>query len=113
MNKNVIAASCILAAAGGAGGIVAAANAQDAPPTVTVTVAPKSASFQGAEALKAGPTKLVFRVTGKGERGVALFKLKPGIDRDAMAKAASRIRQPADAHRYGSFVASTFIEGRD
>ena len=113
MNKNVIAVTCVLASTAAASGIVAAANAQDAPPTVTVTVAPKSATFEGADALKAGPTKLVFKVTGKGERGVALFKLKPGVDPDEMAKAAAKIRQPADAHRYGSFVASTFIAGRE
>lgn len=112
MNKNVIAVACVSAVAATATGIVAAAGAQEPVPTVQLTVAAKSATVAGAEALKAGPTKLAFKSSGKGERGFAVFRLNPGVTRDVVTKAAPKIKTPAQAHRYGRFVASGFIEGR-
>jgi hypothetical protein len=111
MNKNVIAVACVTTAAAAATGIVAAAGAQEAPPTVTVSVAAKSASFQGADALKAGATRLVIKASGKGERGVALFKLRDGVTRDEITKQAPKIQNPAQAKKLGTFVASAFVAG--
>lgn len=109
MNRNLIAATCALAAGGGATGVVAIANAADAPPTVTITAAARSLSVQGAEGLKAGPTRFVMKSKGKGERGLILFRLRPGVTRAQIAKAAGRIQDPGDARRYGRFSASTFL----
>jgi hypothetical protein len=111
MNKNVIAVACVTAAAATATGIVAAAGAQEAPPTVTVTMAAKSATIQGADALKSGSTRLVVKASGKGERGVIFFQLKPGVTREEMTEAAPKIQNPADARRYGTFIASAFVQG--
>jgi hypothetical protein len=109
MNKNVIAASCVAAVAAMATGIVGAANAQDAPPTVTIAAAAKSATITGAEALKAGQTRLEIKATRAGERGILIFKVKQGITQQQIRRAVPRIQDPNDTKRYGTFVASTFV----
>ena len=111
MNKNVIAAACVTAAAVAATGIVAVAGAQEAPPTVAVSVAAKSATIRGADALKAGPARFVIKASGKGERGVALFKLRAGVTRDEVTRQAPKIQNPASAKKFGTFVASAFVQG--
>ena len=109
MNRYVIAVSCIAAFAAGATGIVAAANAQEAPPTVTVTATAKSATIQGANALRSGQTRLVIKASRSGERGILVFKVREGITREQVTRAVPRIEDPKDAKRYGEFVASTFV----
>src|SRR3712207_2716845 len=109
MNKNVIAASCVAAVAALATGIVGAANAQDAPPTVTINASAKSVAIQGGEALKAGQTRLVINATKAGERGILVFKVKQGVTQDQVRRAVPRIQDPNRAKRYGEFVASAFI----
>lgn len=111
MNKNVIAVACVTAAAAAASGIVAAAGAQEAPQQVGITIAASSAQITGAEALKQGYTKLVFKASGKGERGFAVFKLAPGVTRQQAETQAPKIEDPNDAAKLGTFVASGFIEG--
>ena len=112
MNKHLIAVGCVLASAGAASGIVAAAGAQEAPQSVGVTISAKAAQITGAEALKQGYTKLTFKASGKGERGFALFKLKPGVTRQQAETEAPKIDNPNDAAKLGSFVASGFIQGK-
>jgi hypothetical protein len=109
MNKNVIAVSCVAAFAAAATGIVGAANAQEAPPTVTVTATAKSATIQGADALKAGQTRLVIKASRAGERGILVFKVREGVTRDEVTRAVPRIQDPSDTKRYGEFVASAFV----
>jgi hypothetical protein len=112
MNKHLIAVGCVLATAGAASGIVAAAAAQEPPQAVGITLSASSAQITGAEALKQGYTKLTFKASGKGERGFAVFKLRPGVTRQQAETEAPKIDNPADAAKLGTFVASGFIEGR-
>ena len=112
MNKHLIAVGCVLASAGAAGGIVAAAGAQEPQQTVRITLSATSAQITGAEALKQGYTKLTFTSSGKGERGFAVFKLKPGVTRQQFETEAPKIDNPNDAAKLGAFVASGFIEGK-
>ena len=109
MNKNVIAVSCVAALGAGATGIVGAANAQDATPTVTITASSKRATIAGADALKAGPTRLVINATRAGERGMIVFKVRDGVTREQLSRAVPRIEDPYDAERYGGYVASAFV----
>ena len=111
MNKHLIALGCVLASAGAATGIVAAAGAQEAPQRVAITISASSARITGADALEQGYTRLVFRSSGKGERGFALFRLAPGVTRAQLEAQARRITSPSAAERLGTFVASGFVEG--
>lgn len=112
MNKHLIAVGCVLATAGAATGIVAAAGAQEPQQNASVTMAASSAQIIGADALKQGYTKLVFRASGKGERGFAVFKLAPGVSREQVESEAPKIDNPNDAKKLGKFVASGFIAGK-
>ena len=93
------------------GGGVAVVSAQDPPLTVNVTVGASSMTVVGEEGLSAGPTRFNFTVARGAERGFALFELKAGVTREEVTEAAPEIRSPADAHRYGRFVASGIEDG--
>jgi hypothetical protein len=90
----------------------AAVTAQDAPPTVAVNVSPTAMQVTGADALAAGPTRFLFTVSGKGERGFSLVQLKPGMtpeQADQVArkiKAANRAEQQLGRFLGGSVVPS-------
>lgn len=111
MNRNLIAVGCVLATAGAATGIVAAAGAQEPQQIVSVTIAAKSAQITGADALKQGYTKLVFKSSGKGERGFSVFKVKAGVTRAEIESAVKKIKDPYDATKLGTFVAGGFVAG--
>ena len=107
MKKQALAGAIALALTGAG---AAAVTAQEAPPTVDVTITPRAMTVKGAEALKGGPTRLAFTATGRGEAGFVVMELKPGVTRQQITAAAPRIKDPAAAERrYGRFVASTFL----
>jgi len=110
MKKQALAGALTLAiTAAGAAGVVA----QEAPPTVDVAVTAKKMTVRGADALRGGPTRLAFELTGRGEVGFVVLELKPGVTRAQVARAAPKIQDPAAAERrYGRFVAGTFLAGR-
>lgn len=87
-----------------------AVAAQEAPPTVGLSVGAKSVQITGAEALKAGPTTLRFTAASKGELGPAVLALKPGVTRDQVAKGAKTIGT-MQGEKLGTLVASTFLMG--
>ena len=95
-------------AVGAAGGV-----AQEAVPTVEVSVSATKMTVTGADALKTGPTRLRFTVTGEAERGFLVFELKPSVTQARIRRETPRIQSPADAHRFGRFVAGSFIAGGD
>ena len=109
MEKRLVAAATALALTGAG---AAAVTAQEAPPTVGIAIAKTKMTVTGADALKAGPTRLAFTKAGRGETGFVVVQLKPGVTRDEVAEAAKRIRNPAQGTKYGSYVASTFLPGR-
>jgi hypothetical protein len=103
VRRLLLAGGIVLSLSGGAAWVAA----QGPPLTVEVTVGRTSMTVTGAEGLPAGPTRFRFTVAeGAGERSFALFELKPGVTREEVERAAPQIREPADAHRYGRFVAS-------
>jgi hypothetical protein len=83
VKKLLIAGVATLALAGGA----TAVAAQEAPPTVKVALAKKSVTVQGAEALKAGPTRFEFSVVDGKEQIGELFALAPGKTLEDFEKA--------------------------
>ena len=100
------AGAALLLAVGAAGGI-----AQEAVPTVEVSISATKMTVTGTDALKTGPTRLRFTAQGEGERGFIVFELKPGITQARIRREAPRIQSPADAHRFGRFVAGGFVLG--
>ena len=84
--------------------------AQEPAPDVLVKVTPKAITVTGAEALKAGPTRLVMSSSGKAQRGVVLVKLKDGVSRGEAAERARRIETSQQGERrIGRFLASALL----
>lgn len=110
--KQQLRAGAVALAVAGAGAGAAAVSAQEAPPTVAIAIGKSTMTVTGADALQTGPTRFVVRASGRGERGFVLFRLKPGVSREQAVRATPRIQEPADARRYGTFVASGFVQGR-
>ena len=108
MNKHIVTGAIALALAGGGAGAAVVA-AQEAPPTVGVAITPKKMTLTGAEALKSGPTRLAFSFKGRGESGFVVMRLKPGVTRAQVSRAAPKIQNPGQATKYGDFVASSFL----
>src|SRR3712207_5295459 len=102
-------ASAVALALTGAGAV--AVTAQEPAPTVGVSIAKSSMTLTGADALRPAPTRFEVKSSGRGERGFAVFKLKPGFTRDEVAQAVRRIQDPNDSKKYGTFVASGFVQG--
>jgi hypothetical protein len=110
VKKHLIAAGALaLAVAGSAAGIV---SAQGTPPEVLFAVTSKAVKVEPGQQFPAGYTKLTLQRTGKGETGLALVKLNPGVTVEELTQAAPKIENPAQANKYGRFVASTFIAGQ-
>jgi hypothetical protein len=107
MKRRIAAAAVAVGALGGGAAVVA--WAQDAPPTVEVTVSKGKITVAGADALKTGPTRFHFTAKG-GEKGVVLMRLEEGVTQEEAAAAAKRIRNPNAAEKYGTFVASGFFQ---
>jgi hypothetical protein len=106
MRKLLIAGATAVALAAGAGAVAAA---QEAPPTVTVKLGPKAVTVQGAEALKAGPTRFEFSVAAGREQVGELFALAPG---KTVADLEAALPQgPAAALRIGSLEAGVTLAG--
>lgn len=110
MSKHAVAGALALALVGAG---TAAVAAQEPTPQVDVAVASKTVTVTGADALGTGPTRFTFRASGKGERGFVLFRLRAGVTREQAASAVPNIKSPSGAKRYGTFVASGFIEGAE
>jgi hypothetical protein len=91
--------------------ITTIAGAQQAPPLIEVTVNKSDMEVVGEESLSAGPTRLRVTVPGKAERAFVLFELKAGVTREEVERAAPEIEHPADAEKFGRFVASSIIDG--
>lgn len=108
MKQQLVTGAVALAVAGAGAAVV---GAQEAPPTVGIAVTPKTMTVTGADALKAGPTRLAFTRRGKGESGFVVIELKPGVTRAQVTKAAPNITDPRGGLKYGRFVASSFVAG--
>src|SRR4051812_6011913 len=106
MKRRIAAGALAVAALGGSAGVVA--WAQDAPPTVEVTVTAKKITIAGADAIKAGPTRLHFTAKG-GDKGAVLVRLEDGVTQEKFASVVKKLRNPNTAEKYGTFVASGFF----
>src|SRR3954469_19728308 len=104
--KRRIAAGAVTVAALGAGTAVVA-WAQDAPPTVEVTVGASKITV-AADGLKTGPTRFHFTTKG-GEKGVAIARLKEGVTQQKFASVVRRTRNPNAIGKYGTLVASGYF----
>jgi hypothetical protein len=94
---------------GGAAGTVAVA--QEAPPTVKVGLANARVTLEGAEALKAGPTRFEFsRVDGKEQYG-ELFAFAPGKTVEQFQEALPK--GPGAVLQLGSLEAGVALSGKD
>ena len=106
MRKHAFTAALAVAAIGAGAAVV---GAQEPTPEVGVAITPKAMTVTGADALKSGPTRLVFSTQSK-ERGFLLLALKDGVTREQVAEAAPKIQNPAKAEKkYGRFVASSYV----
>jgi hypothetical protein len=103
VKKFLIAGATMLAFAGAA----TAVAAQEAPPTVKVKLGRKAVTVQGAEALKAGPTRFEFSA-GKEQVG-ELFALAPGKTVEQFAEAVRK--GPAAVLQLGSLEAGVTPTG--
>ena len=84
--------------------------AQEPVPDVVVKVTPTSITVTGADALKAGATRLVMSSSGRAQRGVILIRLKDGLTREQAAEAAAGITTPQQGERrVGRFLASAML----
>lgn len=89
--KTSIVAAAMVACLGGAATIV---QAQGAPPTVSVTVAARQITLQGADALQAGPTRFEVERSDRGEHEVSIGALKPGTTVAEFEAVLRRVRNP-------------------
>lgn len=64
--------------------------AQEAPPTVTLTLEGRRIAVQAPKALPAGPIRLSFRNPGRREREPVLLRLRPGANAAAVLDALPR-----------------------
>jgi hypothetical protein len=82
-----LATLCLLALAAAAATVV---SAQEPLRTVTITAGPRSVGVEGADALPAGPTRIVFATTGRGEVEGVLVALRPGQTIEDLRRALPR-----------------------
>jgi hypothetical protein len=86
---------------------LAVGGAQAPPPTVTITVGPKSVSVSGAENLSAGPTRIEFRTTSDAQLEGVLTALRPGRTVADLRRAIPRAeRGPTPVKSVVTFEAS-------
>ena len=107
MRKFLIAGAAALALGGGA----AAAAAQDAPPTVKVALSKTAVTLEGAEALKAGPTRFEFSTADGKEQYGELLALPPGKTVDHLREAIAK--GPAAVLQLGSLEVGVTLAGKD
>ncbi len=90
MVRRAIMAGVAVAAIGGTAAAVG--MAQTGPPTVTVRLGPGSVTFQGADALAAGPTRFAFsNASRRGEANPSLVALRPGV---TVAQVRALLKRP-------------------
>jgi hypothetical protein len=107
VRKFLIAGAVVLAL----GGAAAAAAAQDAPPTVKVALSNTAVTLEGADALKAGPTRFELSTAGGKSAMGELLALAPGKTvhdlHEALAKGPEAVLQ------LGSLELGVTLEGKD
>jgi hypothetical protein len=107
VRKFLIAGAAALVLGGGA----AAAGAQDAPPTVKVALSKTAVKLEGAEALKAGPTRFEFTAANGKEQIGELLALAPGKTVDQLREAIAK--GPAAVLQLGSLEVGVTLAGKD
>jgi hypothetical protein len=91
--------------AGVAGVLGATAIAQEAPPEIAITMGPRAASVEGAEAVRPGPVTLTIGSRRKPVRTAAILQMKDGVTDAELARALKKsIKTPKDARRYGTLL---------
>lgn len=107
--ETVIVASAALAASAGAAATIV--QAQGAAPTVSVTVAARQVTLQGAEALQAGTTRFAVRRAGRGEHELDVAALKPGTTPAEFEAVLRRVRDPDSLLRFVTLAGGVGLFG--
>jgi hypothetical protein len=111
LNKQLIAGALALALAVAGSGAALAGAQGTAVPEIEFRVTAKAVTLAPGTQVPAGYTKLTLRRTGRGESGLVLIRLRPGVTVEQITEAAPRIEDPNDVDEYGTIVASTYVMG--
>ncbi|MEA2324889.1 MAG: hypothetical protein QOD81_4739, partial [Solirubrobacteraceae bacterium] len=105
LRRVALATSGLLVLSGAVAAVVAG---QAAPPTITITVGPRSVTVAGAENLPAGPTRVEIRTNARrAQIEGALIALRPGRTADDVRRALpSSQASPVPIKRLATFEAT-------
>ena len=110
MRQQLIAGAVALAVAGSGASAVAAQA--PTPPRVGLDVTPQAITFEGAPKVGTGYHRFNLENKGRGQAGVGLMQLRPGVTAEQVSAAIGSIQDPMQIEQYGRVVASALLAPR-